>query len=361
MRPAYPLWIAILLLVCGLPAPASPEGGDRALVVGVKVSPPFVFQDAQSGALSGFSIDLMRALVAEFDPVPAIEFVVQSDIAAHLDAVAAADVDVGIAATTISSDRERRVDFSQPFYQGGLAIVVPSQGQGSSLWQILLSSELLWTLLWLSLFILVCSHLIWFAERGSDAFSDSWRAGVGQGIWWTIVTMSTVGYGDFAPKKPLSRVLGVVVIFAGIIAFGVAVASFSSVLTLHRLASDITGPEDLRDRIVSVVRNSVGPAEVARRGAQVLLCDDLDTALAAVRQGRAAAAVHDEPLLRHSLLRSSGADLALVGAVFAERGYGICFPPGSGLREEVDVILLGMLESEASPYRALVERWFGGG
>lgn len=36
-----------------------------------------------------------------------------------------------------------------------------------------------------------------------------------EGIWWSLVTISTVGYGDFVPKTVAGRLLGMVMIFIG--------------------------------------------------------------------------------------------------------------------------------------------------
>ncbi|OCA81417.1 potassium channel family protein [Pseudobacillus wudalianchiensis] len=36
-----------------------------------------------------------------------------------------------------------------------------------------------------------------------------------EGIWWAVVTASTVGFGDFAPKTTAGRLLGIGLIFAG--------------------------------------------------------------------------------------------------------------------------------------------------
>jgi voltage-gated potassium channel len=56
----------------------------------------------------------------------------------------------------------------------------------------------------------------------------------GDGIWWAIVTLSTVGYGDIVPHTPWGRVLGSIVII-----FGVAFISLLfATVTSYLVASD---------------------------------------------------------------------------------------------------------------------------
>ncbi|WP_409302432.1 potassium channel family protein [Peribacillus sp. SCS-155] len=47
-----------------------------------------------------------------------------------------------------------------------------------------------------------------------------------EGIWWAIVTISTVGYGDFAPQTTAGRIIGVLLIFSGA---GIVTAYFATV------------------------------------------------------------------------------------------------------------------------------------
>lgn len=45
-------------------------------------------------------------------------------------------------------------------------------------------------------------------------------------IWWAVVTMSTVGYGDIAPVTVAGRVVGVLTILLGVASYGVCVTLF---------------------------------------------------------------------------------------------------------------------------------------
>jgi voltage-gated potassium channel len=38
----------------------------------------------------------------------------------------------------------------------------------------------------------------------------------GEGVWWAIVTLATVGYGDIVPTTPWGRVIGSIVIVFGV-------------------------------------------------------------------------------------------------------------------------------------------------
>jgi voltage-gated potassium channel len=50
-----------------------------------------------------------------------------------------------------------------------------------------------------------------------------------QAIWWALVTISTVGYGDFYPVTTLGHVIGALVIISGVSFFGVISGYMASV------------------------------------------------------------------------------------------------------------------------------------
>ena len=54
-------------------------------------------------------------------------------------------------------------------------------------------------------------------------------------LWWTIVTMTTVGYGDFAPKTSAGRLFSIFVMFAGISLIAILTATISSIFVAQKI------------------------------------------------------------------------------------------------------------------------------
>ncbi len=326
------------------------------LVVGIKDAPPFVIVK-EGQAPRGFSVDLAREIAARLDPPQRVRFVVHRDLKTHLDAVAAGEVAMGISATSVTAEREKRLDFSHGYYQDALAIVVPERDSSFSLWEAVRESGVPNVLLGLTLFVLITAHVVWWIEHGRGGFDAGYVAGVGQAIWWTIVTMSTVGYGDFVPKTAVGRLMGVISIFAGIVVFGIAVASLTAAATAQKLGTTVTDVRDVRGQTVGALDGSIAARELEQRDYATLKVENTRAGLDAVRDGTVVAFVHDHSQLVHAL-RDEGDGLVLVGRTFAPQQYAAAFPLGSPLRKQVNIALQELTEGEEAPYPELLERWF---
>jgi len=58
-------------------------------------------------------------------------------------------------------------------------------------------------------------------DRGE--YSDIW-----QGMWWAIQTVTTVGYGDVAPKSAAGRLVGAAVMLEGVAFVAIVTAAITS-------------------------------------------------------------------------------------------------------------------------------------
>lgn len=58
---------------------------------------------------------------------------------------------------------------------------------------------------------------------------------IGDAIWWTIVTITTVGYGDFFPLSLPGRILAIIIMFFGIGLISVLTGSISSIFTTKKI------------------------------------------------------------------------------------------------------------------------------
>jgi voltage-gated potassium channel Kch len=77
----------------------------------------------------------------------------------------------------------------------------------------------------------------------------------GVGVWWAIVTLGTVGYGDVVPHTPLGRFLGGVVIVVGVTFISFLIAIVTSILVDANRA-DIDDATDARhDETQRLLRN----------------------------------------------------------------------------------------------------------
>ena len=88
-------------------------------------------------------------------------------------------------------------------------------------------------LLFGGLFALVFLGGLGFAvhEPGDGTF---WER-LGRGLWWAIVTVATVGYGDVVPQTILGRLVGVCLMVFGLIAITLLTATVASIFVQRKL------------------------------------------------------------------------------------------------------------------------------
>jgi voltage-gated potassium channel len=99
------------------------------------------------------------------------------------------------------------------------------------------------TLLLIFIVVTVASLLVLQFETEGGGNID--RAG--DAIWWTLVTITTVGYGDFYPITPGGRTVGVFVMFSGIAIIGALASILSSILVSSSASAGTTEALEAHD------------------------------------------------------------------------------------------------------------------
>jgi ABC-type amino acid transport substrate-binding protein len=344
--------IIILLLFVGL---SSTAVGQTELVVGTKPAPPFVIKN-DDGTWSGISIELWQEIAAEMEIVYDFE---ERSIPELLKGLEDGSLDIVAAAMTVTADRERVIDFTHPYYTTGLSIAAkPASGWVAGLQQ-LLSNRFLEAAGTLLLLLLIVGVLIWVAERRGNAeqFGGSPAAGIGSGVWWSAVTMTTVGYGDKAPRTVAGRILALIWMFAAIIIISGFTAAIASALTVGQLASGIKGPADLRSVRVGTVPSSTSSSYLDEHKISYSSFDTPEAALQALAEGKIDAVVYDAPILKYYVKEQYAGAITVLKTTFERQDYAFAVAMGSRMREELNVRILARIASD--DWRRTLEAYLG--
>jgi ABC-type amino acid transport substrate-binding protein len=169
--------------------------------------------------------------------------------------------------------------------------------------------------------------------------------------------MTTVGYGDKAPRTAGGRLVALIWMFASLIVIATLTGAIASALTTDALTGSIGGPDDLVGHKVACVAGSTGAEYLALNGVRSRSVPDAREAMRLVAEGKADAAVHDAPMLRYLALTEFGDDVSVLPYEFEMRGYALALPQGSGRREMLNRALLRTVERDE--WSDLVARYLG--
>ena len=336
------------------------------MVVGLTQAPPFSIRGTD-GTWSGISVDLWQWIAADLGIETEFR---ESTVTGVFDGLApGGPLDVSIGALTITAEREDRVDFTQPFFVSGLGVAVKTAPETGGLWQWLnrvLASNFWRILAGLLVSLVFVALLIWALEHRTNPkeFGGDGKAhrGIGSALWWSAVTMTTVGYGDLAPRSPAGRLVAIAWMFVSLLLVSWFTASMASILTAERLDAGtggfvVRGPDDLRRLHVAVIGGTSSEEYLRRRQIDYIRITQKEM-LDVLLTGRAQAVLGDAPVLRYLARREPyTGKITVLPQTFQTEPYGIALRDGSPWRKPVDRALLHRLESPE--WKDLIYRYLG--
>jgi len=315
------------------------------LRVGYALEIPYVVED--DDRLDGLSIRLWKHVADDLDLD--FEFIGFSHIDSVKKAIKSGYLDVAINPTTVSPSDYAELEFSQPILISNLAIAV--RAQEKSLLLKLISKIFTWEflagVLAMGFIILLFGFLAWLFERKANArqFPNTAK-GLWDSFWWSAVTMTTVGYGDKAPKTIGGRLIAVAWMFTAVIIVASYTATISSSLTLDNLSLDITSLDDLHSARILADKQSRAQAYLRRHGVNSKEISDSKKALELVENQEADAYVADEVMLRYLFDKANyDRNLVIAPGKFMKQYYAFALARDSEFERPINMALMKTLGS----------------
>jgi polar amino acid transport system substrate-binding protein len=332
---------------------------DSKLKVGISPFSPFVMLAGEEPI--GLSIDFWRRIALKLNVE--YEFVECKGVADKLKRLSEGRIDIAIGGITITEQREESFDFTHPQFHTGLDILILRSEKPTviSFISAFFTKNKLMVLAGVLLLIATAGHLIWLVERSSKktttTFHHNYFPGVFEGMYWALVTASTVGYGDKVPKRWVGRILAGLLIIMFLPVFGYFIAQLSADMTVRNLKHNITGPADLVGKQVAVVKGTTGQKYMERQRSHIYAFEAVENAYQALLAETVDAVVYDAPNLLYYANTDGKGKVEVVGKLFTSQDYAMALPQGSPLREKINRAVLALLES--GDIGRIRSKWFG--
>ena len=337
----------------------SASAEQKALTVATRNLSPFVMTDGD--LKSGFTIDIVEEIAKREDWK--LNYDVYPSVSEQLKAVTEKRADFAAAAISVTSERSKIFDFTQPIMSGGPQIMVPKSTAAAStpglvdFLKLLFSKTVLFWLLAAVAIAVIPAHIVWLFERRhpEPMVSKSYFPGIFQSFRWGVGAM--VAAADDSPRHSLSRLIAVVWAFVSIVFISYYTATLSANFTVGKIGSQIKGPADLIGKSVCTVDKTTSSKALDRYGVKYEGVKGIDDCFNGIRAHSYDAVVYDAPVLTYYATQTAPGTVDLVGGVLTPEDYGIAFPNESPLREDADEALLKMRED--GTFGQIRQKWFG--
>jgi polar amino acid transport system substrate-binding protein len=330
-------------------SPLDTDQQSEVLTVGIGGTPPFLIRDGDE--YEGIVIDLWKqiAVINGFE----YELVLQTNTQDALEAVQSGELDLLVGPFSITSERLQIVNFTRPFFTSSVGVLVPSEPP--SLWgrvRPFLTTAALSSVAGLFICLFLVGNAMWWVERkhNPEHFPREYLPGLGNGMWFALVTLTTVGYGDRAPTTPAGRFVASVWMLISLIAVSSLIGGLASAFTIAFSEvpdESITAPEDLRGTRMAVVEGSTAAVWATEYDARVIEQPQLEDAVALVLAGQADGVVFDRPVLEYFLSQNPAVDLQLADFTLNSEGLGFVIPYDSSLIRSLNLTIVQLKEEGA--------------
>ncbi len=333
------------------------------LIVSAGHCPPFVIKE--NGQFSGLAIFLWERIAASIG----IDYELRDvDLATMLESIARQDAarkaDLGISCLSVTSEREKIINFSHSFYETYTGIAVRDDGITGTLRAALTNPVVLRALLFVLLMAAVVGGLFYALEHKVNTKLYSMKGRAGRWLEALIVgalfvTRGPIRYYEF--HTPVARILSAILAIGSTFLIAGITAVLAGAFTLENLQNRITGLQDLQRVRVGAMADSTSSDFLQRHGIIHRRGKDLESLLEDLDQGRLDAVVSDEAFLRYNIRQQQEQGryekLLVLPEELETQNYGFGLQPDSPYIETVN---RSLLEVRSTPeWKAEVARYLG--
>lgn len=298
MRRLTAVALLILLMLSG----SSAQSPTDTLTIGYTQAAPFIIMEEEE-QMKGLSVWLWER-IAEDLQIP-YEFKLMN-FDEMLEALKAGNIDGSINPLTITSERSKYMDFTHSFFVSNSTAAIRKTSSiqkfvnyARSLFSINFLSGLLILVIIIGLFGLAAW---WFERKHNETQFRKGLKGIWDGLWWSAVTMTTVGYGDKSPKSTGGKVIALIWMFTALLFISGFTASIASTLTVNQLKWSPQGINDFKNETVGCV-NASGTLDYLDTHffSDVQKYVGLADGLTALTNQEIEAFLYDEPIMRYRI------------------------------------------------------------
>jgi polar amino acid transport system substrate-binding protein len=356
-RNIYKIFMICVFLI--IPFQLSYAESPSRVSVGVFECPPFVMK-MDNNSYSGISIELWEYIAKQMDLEYSIESFTLKDM---LESVKSGQIDIGASCTSITSNRERFLDFSHSFYETHLAIAIKEQGHLAILINLLTNKIVLTFFLFFIVGAFIVGGIYYLLEGDSNSkiFSMSSPAKRLTEIFILGLLFVTKGpFQYFHLKSLTARVLTVFMAIATTFIIAGITAFLASSFTLGMLRSDIQGPNDLYGKKVGVISGSTSSSFLKKQSVHRVTFKNKEDLLNALDNERVEAIVSDAAILKYMIKKGRENDrytkLSVLPYRFEEQNYGFALQDNSPYREQLNQVLLKIRKTDDWKY--VLDKYF---
>lgn len=305
------------------------------LIVGYTTAPPFIVQNGDK--LQGINIWLWDEVADEINQPYVLK---NMEFAEMLNALRTGDIDVSINPLTITSNRSKDMEFTHSYFASNSTIAIAelsSMQKVSGFVKGFLNRNFLRGFVVLILIIIVFGLAGWYFERRRNPQFRKNYKGIWDGLWWSMVTLTTVGYGDKSPKSIRGKVIALVLMFTGLLFISGLTASIASSLTVDRLSESEVALDAFKKKTVGTVINTSSAAYLNDQFFRdIKLYDGVMPGLYDLRDQKIEAFIYDEPIMKYRLLQDSTlTQITILPAKFDVQLYAFGLPKHRDSLEQV--------------------------